>query len=162
LFVEVTAPAALTGESREWRPMRDWLERGVRPLDDAVIAADLPARLQRPDGASGPALLTFNNYDVLMRYNGGWRYGVAASLLARAIGGQPPLQTPWPHPADALTSDEILVAQQALTILGYDVGIPDGVYGERTWLALNAFARANNLPTSDYPTRALYQALVQP
>lgn len=159
LFVEVSAPADIPGDARQYRTLREWHALGARRLDGGSHDSDLSVRLMRPDGMLGPALLTTHNYDVLMRYNGGARYGVAASLLAHAIAGEAPLQTPWPRPADAMTGEELMSAQRVLAMLGHDVGAPDGVYGEKSWLALNAFAAERGLPAADYPTRAMYDAL---
>lgn len=160
LFIEVTAPGDISEEDeRTYRTLREWHALGTRRLDSGSPDSDLSVRLLRPDGLLGPALLTTRNYDVLRRYNGAGRYGVAASLLAHAIDGQPPLQTPWPRPADAMTAEELMTAQRVLATLGHDVGTPDGIYGEKSWLALNAFARERALPEADYPTRAVYEAL---
>jgi peptidoglycan hydrolase-like protein with peptidoglycan-binding domain len=53
-------------------------------------------------------------------------------------------------------------AQQTLSQLGYDPGVADGVYGQRTRQALEAFQRAQQLPVTgalDTPTlQALDQA----
>jgi len=142
-------------QARGWR-------RGAPTLREAGAGdADHVGRVLRPAGAAGPALIAYPNFDVLFRYNGVERYGLATALLARAIAGEAPLQTDWSRPADALTREETMEAQALLTHFGHDAGNADGVYGERTWLAMNSYARARALSPLTYPTRALLENLRQ-
>lgn len=161
ILVEADAPTRLPAALAHGRQsLAAWARNGVTPLDGAVSAAsDLGAKLVQPAGADGPAFLAFHNFDVLAGYNGSTRYGLAASLLAAAIAQHPPLKKQWPRAADELSSDELREAQTLLGQLHYDVGQVDGVYGERTWRALNAFADDIRAPHIIYPTKTMLETL---
>ncbi|UPT64930.1 MAG: lytic murein transglycosylase [Hyphomonadaceae bacterium JAD_PAG50586_4] len=160
ILIETENPAGMTRSFGPGRfPARVWYSAGLVPFDTPDHHDDMPAALLQPDGAAGPAFLTFSNFEVLTRYNGARRYGFATALLARAIADEPMLRTPWRRPSDALGQAELLEAQTLLASFGYDVGPADGIWGERSWRALNAFADDISLPHADYPRQIMLVAL---
>ena len=50
--------------------------------------------------------------------------------------------------------------QQALNMLGYNAGTPDGVMGSRTSGAIGAYQRDNGLPVTGQPSAVLYDRLL--
>jgi len=76
---------ALIGNKKAKRPA-DWAALGVR----AEAGGDLPldeadAELIRPGGATGPVLMTYGNYRVIMRWNHSTYFASAVSQLADRI-----------------------------------------------------------------------------
>jgi len=49
----------------------------------------------------------------------------------------------------------LVALQQGLTVLGYDTGGADGVFGRRTRSALRAYQSARGLPADGYATSGL-------
>ena len=159
ILVEASAPHSLPAALAHGRQsVTAWARNGVTPLD-AAVPSDLGAKLMQPAGANGPAFLAFHNFDVLAGYNGSTRYGLAATLLAAAIDQRPQLKKAWPRAADELSHDDLREAQTLLAQLHYDVGDVDGIYGERTWRALNAFADDVRAPHVMYPNKTVLDAL---
>jgi hypothetical protein len=62
-------------------------------------------------------------------------------------------------PLSGAVDIDLQQAQQQLGRLGYDAGAADGVYGPRTRQALEAFQRAQGLPTTGVLDEATRQAL---
>lgn len=66
------------------RPVSYWAKLGVRPkADQSFPAGDTPAAIVMPYG--GPALMTFKNFDVIMRYNNSTFYAGAIGYMADNI-----------------------------------------------------------------------------
>jgi lytic murein transglycosylase len=129
-----------------------WAGRGAaradgRPWRPTEAAA--PCILLLPSGAQGPAFLALPNHFVIRKYNNSLAYALAVGLLADGFAGAPALRTPWPRET-ALSLNERLAAQTALTSLGYNPGNADGVIGSSTRQALRAWQKAQGLPADGY------------
>lgn len=138
------------------RTTSEWERAGVYALEGPVN--DSTARLFRPAGDGGPAFLIYDNFAALKSYNGVQRYALATALLAHAIEGRP-RTLDWPRPGDGLSRTELAELQTLLAANGYNAGNADGVMGERTWLAVRAYAAGAGLSPPDYPTQAILAAL---
>lgn len=67
--------------------LKEWNGLGVRRLNgDALPDADIKARLVRPDGASGPAFLVYDNFRRILRYNCSNYYALVVGRLADLVG----------------------------------------------------------------------------
>jgi peptidoglycan lytic transglycosylase B len=72
------------------RPTAEWSRMGVRSLDARPLAArEVEASLVMPDGAGGPALLVYDNFRTIMRWNKSTYFAGAVGYLADAmVGGE--------------------------------------------------------------------------
>jgi membrane-bound lytic murein transglycosylase B len=136
---------------------REWAQIGAKRADGLPWnEADQPnkAELVIPAGAQGPAFLLFPNHFVIRKYNNSTAYALAVGLLADRIAGGGPLSVAWPfgHP---LSLDDRVGAQKALIALGYSPGVPDGVIGVNTRVALRAWQKAKAIAPDGYLTPAL-------
>jgi len=72
-------------EKEKAKSLREWGELGVRRLNGVAlpkINPDIDAWLIRPDDEGGRAYLIYNNYQVLMKWNRSYYFGLAVSHLA--------------------------------------------------------------------------------
>ena len=138
--------------------LADWAKAGVTPVE-GTFDSSLPAHLFQPDAPKGGWLLAFSDFDAFKRYNGASRYAVSASLLAEGFAGKALADPAWPAPGDELAIADIALMQAALARDGFDPGVTDGRYGERTWRAMNAFLKAHGGKPADYPTLAMLKAI---
>ena len=74
-----------------------------------------------------------------------------------AHGSQTTVTGPEDEP---LTREERIRVQQSLTVLGFDVGPADGVFGRRTRSAIWEWQNANGLEATGYVTRGLAESLM--
>jgi membrane-bound lytic murein transglycosylase B len=72
------------------RPTGEWSRMGVRTIDARPLAArEVEASLVMPDGAEGPALLVYDNFRTIMRWNKSTYFAGAVGYLADAMVGGP-------------------------------------------------------------------------
>jgi len=70
------------------RPTGEWSRMGVRSVDTRPLAAqEVEASLVMPDGADGPALLVYDNFRTIMRWNKSTYFAGAVGYLADAMAG---------------------------------------------------------------------------
>jgi len=87
---EVRVPAnfnpALMGRDIK-KPLREWAAMGVRTIDGRPIPVvdGLMASVVAPDGPGGVTFLTYNNYDVFMKWNRSLYFATSVGLLADSI-----------------------------------------------------------------------------
>ena len=161
--VEVVLPASFDyglSES-ESRPFAWWADRGVRRSPTCVWRAgdaEAPGMLLLPSGAPGPAFLALPNHFAIRGYNNSIAYALTVGLLADRFAGGAGLATTWPHEV-ALTLDQRMAAQTALTRLGFDPGTADGMIGFGTRKALRAWQRREGLPADGYLSPQMVQRL---
>jgi membrane-bound lytic murein transglycosylase B len=143
------------------QPFATWAALGVRTADDLPVnpaEAGEPAGLILPAGWTGPAFLAFPNHYAIRAYNNSMSYALAVGLIADRIDGAPPLLKPWPQEQPIPLADRI-AAQEALSRLGYDVGVADGVLGLKTRQAARQWQKTRSLPADGYLTLWLIQRL---
>lgn len=162
---EVSLPAGfnyfLANHRKQWKPLSAWRGLGVtnaygQPLPDASV----PARLFVPAGQFGPKFLLYKNFDVIKRYNNSDAYALGVSLLADRIAGKPGLVTPWPTNAKKLTKNDIKLVQTALNAYGFKAGKVDGIFGNGTRRALQAYQSANGKVADGFLSVELYRQLI--
>jgi len=162
---EVVLPASFDFAEAEGprHPWSYWTQRGVslaqggaptdaEALEDAVILL--------PQGARGPAFLALPNHYVIRRYNNSVSYALAIGLTADGIAGKPGLVAAWPNDA-ALSRDQRIGAQRALTALGFDTEGIDGVVGANTRAALRRWQIASGRLADGYLTADLADELMR-
>jgi lytic murein transglycosylase len=120
--------------------VRQWEALGVRRATGSSFPHhDERAYLLLPAGARGPAFLMLQNFRVIMKYNPAEAYALAIGHLADRMRGGGPLVQSWPRDERVLTVDERYELQQRLAQRGFNVGVPDGLLGPQTRLAIRSF-----------------------
>ena len=162
---EVVLPAGFNYAEAEG-PKHDWAywsARGVRLAQGGTpngAEAQEQATILLPQGANGPAFLALPNHYVIRAYNNSVSYALAIGLTADGIMGKPGLSKAWPNDP-AMTRDQRIGAQTALTRLGYDTQGVDGVIGSNTRAALRRWQLANNRTADGYLTAPLADELIR-
>jgi membrane-bound lytic murein transglycosylase B len=67
------------------RPTAEWSRLGVRPADASPLPG-LDASLVMPDGSAGPALLVYDNFRAIMKWNKSTYFAAAVGMLADGFG----------------------------------------------------------------------------
>lgn len=161
--MEVTLPRgfdfSLTGE-RIKRPVSFWNAQGVRLADGGGRIPDHGrASILLPAGAGGVALVIFDNFHVIERYNPADAYVIAVGHLADRIGGAGGFESGWPRGDRALTRNERLELQQRLASAGFSPGAFDGVVGPNTIQAVRRYQASQGLVPDGYASISLLERL---
>lgn len=160
--VEVILPAgfnhALTGKANR-RPVSDWARMGVRATAGGRLPDAGPAAILTPAGARGPALMIFDNFRVISRYNSADAYVIGVGHLADRLRGAGPFRAPWPRGDSALNSYQRRELQLRLTNAGFDTFGIDGRIGPNTIDAIRAWQRANGRTPDGYASMDLLRSL---
>ena len=67
------------------RSTADWSRMGVHPTDSAALPAT-EASLVMPDGSDGPALLVYDNFRAIMKWNKSTYFAASVGMLADSFG----------------------------------------------------------------------------
>jgi lytic murein transglycosylase len=122
---------SLTGE-RTKRSAAFWNSQGVRLPSGGRIPDHGEASILLPAGHRGVALVIFNNFHVIERYNPADAYVIAVGHLSDQIAGGAPFNGSWPREDRALTRDEREELQQLLVSAGFHSYGVDGIIGPQT------------------------------
>ena len=87
---EVTVPGnfdtRLAGLDSGRRPIAEWNRLGVRPVGAAPFTGREPdSSLVLPDGLGGPALIVYDNFRAIMKWNKSTKFAAAVGYLADSI-----------------------------------------------------------------------------
>ena len=104
----------------------DWHKLGVRRADGKPFPPAGQGIVFFPSGATGPAFIVTENFDVLKEYNNSDAYAIAVGHLADRINGGPPIKAAWPKDDRPLSRDARVALQKKLAELGYKVNEFDG------------------------------------
>jgi lytic murein transglycosylase len=140
-------------------PRSKWSAWGVTQLGGQPLPADeMPASLVLPMGRFGPAFLTYQNFQVYLKWNQSLNYALTAAHLAARLGGAPAMSRGSAEiPEWSLEQTKEL--QQLLARRGYSVGEIDGKLGAGTRAGVKAAQLKFGLPADSYPTRELVDRL---
>ncbi len=145
----------------EKKSLMQWQALGVRDARGMDLPDDaISARLFVPAGQFGPKFLLYKNFDVIKSYNNSDSYALAVSLLSDRIAGSAGLVASWPHNAKKTTVNDIKIVQTALNSFGFNAGKVDGVFGNGTRRALQAYQAANGMVADGFLTVDLYRKLI--
>jgi membrane-bound lytic murein transglycosylase B len=145
--------------SGEGRELRAWRALGVTDVSGALVPdLDLAAELRLPAGHRGPAFVTYQNFETIMRWNRSEFFALTVGHLADRIAGGASLAV-GAEEGTELTRTRLEAVQQALNERGYDSGDVDGRLGPATRRAIRDFQRAEGLPADGFPDPALLTAL---
>lgn len=145
---EVRVPASYRGPigRGNTKTLTNWRALGLKQADGTDIPQGVAAYgLIRPTGIRGPSYLVGRNYSAVYSYNPAQSYALAVNLLADRIKGGGGIVTPWPTDDPPISRAQRREIQTILQSLGYDVGVVDGILGEKTRTALLAFYRSHGL-----------------
>ena len=104
----------------------EWAARGVTRADGQPLPDAGSAILFFPSGASGPAFLASENFEVIKRYNNSDVFALAAGHLADRARGRAPLRAAWPTQDPQLSRDQRIALQKRLKELGHPVNDLEG------------------------------------
>ncbi len=160
--MEVTLPRGFdfseTGE-RVKRSVAYWNNSGVRLVDGARIPDHGRASILLPAGAAGVALVIFDNFHVIERYNPADAYVIAVGHLSDRITGGAPFEAGWPRSDRALSFDERQELQRRLTQAGFPPGRIDGIVGPNTIDAVRRYQASEGLLPDGYASLAIWERL---
>ena len=139
---EVTIPKnfdyRLTGLQNK-KKVTDWGSLGIRKANGSALPnSSMEGSLIVPMGHRGPAFLVYQNFSVILGWNRSQLYALSVGYLGDRIKGQGRLRAK-PLDEPLLSKEDILSIQETLNILGYDVGVADGVLGPKTRAAARQF-----------------------
>jgi len=139
---EVTIPKnfdyRLTGLQNK-KKVTDWGLLGIRKANGSALPnSSMEGSLIVPMGHRGPAFLVYQNFSVILGWNRSQLYALSVGYLGDRIKGQGKLRAK-PLDEPLLSKEDILSIQETLNILGYDVGVADGVLGPKTREAARQF-----------------------
>ena len=153
--VEVRLPAgfntAQTGRGKGKSPA-DWAAQGVRNMQGGTVPNHGSASILIPAGASGPAFMIFQNFNVITRYNNAESYVIGVGHLSDRLTGAPPVQGSFPPDANGMTITDRQTLQRRLTARGFDTEGSDGVIGPKTKSAISAFQRSIGVTATGEPS----------
>jgi lytic murein transglycosylase len=160
--VEVRLPQgfdyALTGE-RTRRDAGFWRRQGVTLADGGQVPDHGDASILLPAGAEGVALMIFDNFRVIERYNPADAYVIGVGHLSDRIAGGPAFRAGWPRGDRALTGDERRELQRRLSSVGFSTGGIDGIIGPNTTEAVRGFQRSVGVVPDGYASLRLLERL---
>ena len=166
--VEVKLPAGFNtkGEGRRSKKaISNWASRGVTLADGSSLlnyaSGTQQAGLVTPAGPSGPAFLTFKNFDVIYSYNAAESYALAISHLADRLRGGGEFVTPWPTDDLGLSRAERKELQTLLIQRGHDIGEVDGLIGSKTREAVKVEQARLGMKVDGHPGQKILKALQQ-
>ena len=143
--------------------VREWQNLGVRRAGGKPFPhGEDRAFLLIPAGARGPAFLMLPNFRVIMKYNPAEAYALAIGYLADRLRGGAPFVQDWPRDERVLTLDERFELQQQLARHGFDIGVPDGLLGPRTRIAIRNFQASVGLVPDGFASSSVLDRLRQP
>lgn len=156
--VEVRVPESARAEGAK-RSVAAWRDLGVRLAVGGEVPDHGTARLYLTGGAQAPAFLLFRNFNVILRYNNAFNYGLGIGVLSDRVAGGGPLRGQFPPDAAGMSLADRQALQIKLAALGYDLGTPDGVIGDKTRAAIAEYQRRSGLPVTGEPTMELLRRL---
>ena len=150
---------SLAGREQK-QPLKAWAELGVTDAyGGALPELDIDAALLVPAGHRGPAFLTYDNFEVIMRWNRSEYYAIAVGRLADRIAGSVALTREADSGGEGITLAEVKRMQRDLALLGYDAGAADGMFGPVTRRALSRFQQARGMIADGHLDRPALQAV---
>lgn len=159
--IEVRLPKgfdyALAGTSR--KAAADWAGMGILTAQGEPLPDHGPSELKLPAGARGPALLAYQNFKVISRYNAADTYVIGVGHLSDRIRGGVPFVSEWPREDRALNSAERKELQGLLQEAGFEPGGIDGKIGPRSKAALRAYQAKIGVVPDGFASYTLLQKM---
>ena len=144
-----------------WSSVSEWAKAGLKRADGRPLNSldEKEARIFLPAGHTGPAFLTFKNFQAIKQYNNANAYALAVGYLGDRIRGGKEIIAKWPRKDAALSHTEKEDLQFLLTELGYDTGGIDGKIGPNTRQALRSWQKDMGIPADGYVNESILELL---
>ena len=159
--VEVSLPGGfntgLAGRGKG-RSTGEWAGMGVTRAGGGALPGGSGSIIV-PSGASGPAFLLFQNFNVILRYNNAENYAIGVGHLSDRLAGGGAIRGAFPPDKAGMTKADRQELQRRLTAAGYDTEGTDGVIGAKTKAAISAYQAAQGLAVTGEPSVALLARL---
>ncbi len=136
-----------------------WNSQGVRLVNGDEVPDHGPASILLPGGAQGVALVVYNNFRVIERYNPADAYVIAIGLLSDRISDGPAFRGSWPRGDRALSFTEREELQRRLLAAGHFSDRIDGIIGPITIAAVRSYQDAVGLTPDGYASLRLLERL---
>ncbi|WP_245278173.1 lytic murein transglycosylase [Methylosinus sp. PW1] len=137
-----------------------WRALGVAAANGEALPASGAASLYLPAGATGPAFLITDNFEVIRKYNTSDAYALSIGLLADRIAGRRAPVVPWPKKTAALSTADCKELQRLLTARGFYRGAIDGKLGRTSRNAVHAFQLSEGVqPADGFATKEVLERL---
>ncbi len=136
-----------------------WNAQGVRLTNGDEIPDHGPASILLPGGAQGVALVVFNNFRVIERYNPADAYVIAIGHLSDRISGGSAFRADWPRGDRALSFAEREELQRHLLAAGHYAEDVDGIIGPITIAAVRSYQDAVGVTPDGYASLRLLERL---
>ena len=137
----------------------DWAALGVLTWNGKAVAEYGPASILLPAGGRGVALMIFENFGVIEKYNGADAYVIGVGYLSDRMTGRAQFQAGWPRDDRVLSFTERKELQRRLTQAGFDTQGVDGRTGPNTIDAVRAFQLTQGLVPDGYPSLSLLERI---
>ncbi|MBY5933598.1 lytic murein transglycosylase [Tateyamaria omphalii] len=160
--VEVKLPGNFNYASANRKTKRnpsEWARLGVVGVNGEPVPDHGPASILLPAGGQGVALMIFDNFAVIERYNTADAYVIGVGHLSDRIGGGQAFRGDWPRGDRALTFSERKEMQRRLTAAGFSTQGIDGRIGPKTLDAVRAFQQSQGLSADGYASLQLLKRL---
>ncbi|OOG51373.1 lytic murein transglycosylase [Rhodanobacter sp. C01] len=163
--LEVKLPAGYAGSStrKNKHDVAYWIAQGITQANGKPLPPNLPdTGLLLPTGTQGPAFLTGKNFDTIYSYNASENYALAIAQLSTLVGNHNDsigFVTPWPTDDPGLSRAENRELQTLLQARGYDIGMPDGLIGAKTRVAIRAEQGRLGMPVDGRAGQKMLAAL---
>lgn len=160
--VEVRLPRGFDyslASERVRRGVGFWRRQGVTLADGGQVPDHGDASILLPAGAQGVALMIFDNFRVIERYNPADAYVIGVGHLADRIAGGPGFRADWPRGDRALTGAEKRELQRRLTAAGFPTDGIDGIVGPNTIEAVRRYQQAVGVVPDGYASLRLLERL---
>lgn len=109
-----------------------WSSLGVKLVNGDSLPDHGDASIILPAGHTGVALIIFDNFHVLEKYNTSLAYVLGVGHLGDRIMNGESFQNKWPRDEKALSTEEKKELQEFLLRNGYNIGKVDGMIGSKT------------------------------
>ena len=165
--VKIPAGMSISGEGRRnKKSLQHWINQGVVRADGtSLLQGNLTsasqAGLMAPAGENGPLFLVFKNFDAIHAYNAAESYALAIAHLSDRIRGQGPFIQAWPTDDAGTSRAERREIQTILLARGHDIGVADGLIGEKTRRAIMTEQARLGLAQNGRAGQKILQALRQ-
>ena len=141
------------------RDVAEWVRLGLTPQRGLSLPSRGEATLLFPAGAQGPAILAFQNFRAIKRYNNADAYAIAIGHLADRLHGGNGFVAAWPRGDRPLSRSEREELQRLLARAGHYDGTIDGRVGQGTLSAVRDWQAQNGLPPDGYVSLALLERM---
>ncbi len=138
-----------------------WNGQGVRLINGDPVPDHGPASILLPAGSQGVALVVYNNFRVIERYNPADAYVIAIGHLSDRLQGGSAFQAGWPRGDRALSFDERQELQRRLQAAGHYAERIDGIIGPNTIAAVRQFQAQVGVTPDGYASLAVLLRLRQ-